>query len=96
MWKVHERSAQAFLDGRLNALRFVHDGEHQDEGTSVYGWFHIERYIEKMLMPDNKVLYGIRSTYREEYYASLDRAEDVRIFRRQRARKTALQEIDRQ
>ena len=96
MWKVHERSAQAFLDGRLNELRFVHNGEHPDEETSVYEWFNVEKYIEKMLMPDNKVLYGIRSTYWKEYYASLDCAEDVRIFRRWRAREAALQEIDRQ
>jgi hypothetical protein len=82
MWKVHERSAQAFLSGRLNELRFVHNGEHPDEETSVYKWFNVEKYIEKMLIPDNRVLYGIRSTYWKEYYASLDCAEDVRIFRR--------------
>jgi hypothetical protein len=67
MWKVHERSAQAFLDGRLNELRFVHNGEHPDEETSVYEWSNVEKYIEKMLMPDNKVMYGIRGTYWKEY-----------------------------
>jgi hypothetical protein len=82
MWKVHERSAQAFLDGRLNELRFVYNGEHPDEETSVYEWLNVEKYIEKKLMPDNKVLYSIRSTYWKEYYASLDCKEDVRIFRR--------------
>lgn len=96
MWKLHEHSVQAFLDGRLEELRFVHNGEHPDEGISIYEWFNVEDYIEKMLMPDNKLLYGIRSTYWKEYYASVDCAEDVRIFRRRRAREAALQEIDRQ
>jgi hypothetical protein len=77
MWTVHE-----FLNGRLNELRFVHNGEHPDEGTSVDKWFNVEKYIEKMLMPDNKALYRIRSDYWKEFYASLDCAEDVRIFRR--------------
>jgi hypothetical protein len=96
MWKLHEHSVQAFLDGRLDELRFVHNGEHPDEGTSIYEWFNVENYIEKMLMPDNKVLYGIRSTYWKEYHASIDYTEDVRIFRCRRAREAALREIDRQ
>ena len=47
-------------------------------------------------MPDNKVLYGIRSTYWKEYHESIDYTEDVRIFRCRRAREAALREIDRQ
>jgi hypothetical protein len=49
-----------------------------------------------MLIPDNKVLYGIRSTYWNEYHASIDYGEDVRISRCRRAREVALREIDRQ
>jgi hypothetical protein len=96
MWKLHEHSVQAFLDGRLDELRFVHNGKHPDEGISIYEWFNVENYIEKLLMPDNKVLYGIRSTYWKEYNASVDYAEDVRISRCRRAREDALRKIDRQ
>jgi hypothetical protein len=70
--KLHERSVQAFLHGRLNELRFVHNGEHSDEGTSIYKWFNVANYIDKMLMLDNKVLYGIGSTYWKDYHASVD------------------------
>jgi hypothetical protein len=47
-------------------------------------------------MPDNKVLFDIRSTYWREYYASVDCAQDMRISRRKRAREAALRDIDRQ
>jgi hypothetical protein len=30
MWRLHKHSAQVFLDGRLDELRFVHDGQHHD------------------------------------------------------------------
>lgn len=96
MWKLHKHSVQAFLDGQLDELRFVHDGEHPDEGISIYEWFNVEGYIEKMLMLDNRVLFDIRSTYWREYYTSVDYAEDIRISRRKRARKAALRDIDRQ
>jgi hypothetical protein len=96
MWKLHERSVQALLDYRLDELRFVHNGEHPDEGTSIYEWFNVENYIEKMLMPENEVIYDVRSTYWKEYHANVDYAEDVRIFRCRRAREAALREIDRQ
>lgn len=94
MWKLHKYSAQAFLDDRLDELRFNHDGEHADEGFSIYEWFNVEDYIEKMLMPDNKVLFEIRSTYWREYYSSVDCAQDMGILRRERAREAALRDID--
>jgi hypothetical protein len=96
IWKLHQHSAQAFLDGRLDELRFVHNGEHPDEGTSIYEWFNIENYIEKMLMPDNEMLHGIRSTFWREYYTSVDCTEDVKEFRRKKAREAVLEDIDRQ
>lgn len=96
MWKLHKYSVHSFLTARLDELRFVHKGEHPDEGMSIYEWFNVANYIEEMLIPDNTVLFGIRSKYWNEYYASLDCPEDERAFRRRKARQAALQDIDRQ
>lgn len=96
MWKLHEHYAQAFLDGQLGELRFVHYGEHPDEGINIYEWFNVEDYIEKLLMPDNKALFEIRSAYWRRYYATIDCAKDTRIYRGRKARETVLQDIDRQ
>lgn len=96
MWKLHKYSVHSFLTARLDELRFVYKGEHPDEGMSIYEWFNVANYIEEMLIPDNTVLFGIRSKYWNEYYASLDCPEDERAFRRRKARQAALQDIDRQ
>jgi hypothetical protein len=96
MWKLHKHAAQAFLDDRLDELRFVHVGNHADEACDIYEWHNVEDYIEKMLMPHSKVLFEIRSTYWREYYASVDCTEEMRTSRRERAREAALRGIDRQ
>ena len=49
MWKLHEHYAQAFLNGQVGELRFVHYGEHPDEGINIYEWFNVEDYIERLL-----------------------------------------------
>lgn len=63
MWKLHDHYAKALLEGQLDQLRFVHNGQHKDEGVDIYEWFNVEHYIEKLLMPNNKALLEIRSTY---------------------------------
>lgn len=80
MWKLQKHAAQAFLDDRLDELKFVHVGNHADEGCDIYEWHNVEDYIEKMLMPHNKVLFEIRSTYWREYYASVDCTEEMRTY----------------
>jgi hypothetical protein len=47
-------------------------------------------------MPDNEMLHGIRSTFWREYYTSVDCTEDVKEFRRKKAREAVLEDIDRQ